>query len=265
MLNQPWITPSVFESTGNDNIVDEFTLGQLLDGQTALTMLNNHWSTVRCLRPLISSSSFVLLLNFSGLQKVTSSRSRQRDLRMSGKRNLLSRWDLLLTINICRIPIGYWSIPLTASDTSTSTSTAPYIKGAWTYFLRALAWAKKHNVRVIVDLHGAPGSQNGYDNSGQLTNNPVWAVNPDNVTRTVDTLKFLAKEVGNQVDVIELLNEAAGFRSDDWAATVRSFWEEAYDAVRQAAGEDVKIMIGDAFLGVNVIFSYRLSTESCTS
>ena len=117
---------------------------------------------------------------------------------------------------------------------------------------------------MIVDLHGAPGSQNGYDNSGQRTGNPVWAVNPDNVTRTVDTLRFLAKEVGNQVDVIELLNEAAGFRGDDWAAVVRSFWEEAYDAVRQAAGEDVKIMIGDAFLGVNVILSYRPPIELCT-
>lgn len=116
-----------------------------------------------------------------------------------------------------------------------------------------------------MDLHGAPGSQNGYDNSGQITNNPVWGVNPDNITRTVDTLRFLAKEVGNQVDVIELLNEAAGFRSDGWAAAVRSFWEVAYDAVRQAAGEDVKIMIGDAFLGVNVILSYHPSTESCTS
>ena len=57
-FNQPWITPSVFESTGNDNILDEFTLGQLLDDQTALTILNNHWSTVRCPIPLIFSSFF---------------------------------------------------------------------------------------------------------------------------------------------------------------------------------------------------------------
>lgn len=85
MLNQPWITPSVFESAGNDNIVDEFTLGQFLDEQTALTILNNHWSTVRCLRPWIFSSSLVLLLIFSGLQKTTSPRSMQRVLRMSGK------------------------------------------------------------------------------------------------------------------------------------------------------------------------------------
>ena len=118
---------------------------------------------------------------------------------------------------------------------------------------------------MIVDLHGAPGSQNGYDNSGQRTGNPVWAVDPDNVMRTVDTLRFLAKEVGDQVDVIELLNEAAGFRGDNWAATVRSFWADAYDAVRQAAGDDVKVMIGDAFLGVNVSLSRRSSTKLCTS
>jgi len=186
----------------------------------------------------------------------------QRVLHTSGKRNLLSHdhWNFLLT-KTCRIPIGYWSIPLTPSDTSMSTSTAPYVSGAWTFFLRALFWAKKHSVRVIVDLHGAPGSQNGYDNSGQRTGSPVWADNPDNVMRTVDTLRFLAKEVGDQVDVIELLNEAAGFRGDNWAAAVRSFWIDAYAAVREAAGNDVKIMIGDAFLGVNVSLSCRTSTK----
>ncbi len=124
--------------------------------------------------------------------------------------------------------------------------------GAWTYFLRALTWAKKYNINVIVDLHCAPGSQNGYDNSGQLTNNPVWALNKSNVTRTIDTIKYIAKTVGNQVSVIELLNEAAGFRSDDWAAVVRQFWLDGYDAVRQAAGQGVQVMIGDAFLGISV-------------
>lgn len=155
---------------------------------------------------------------------------------------------------VCRIPIGYWSIPLTSSDTSESTSTAPYNTGAWTYFLRALTWAQKYNIHVIVDLHGAPGSQNGYDNSGHLTNSPVWASAPSNVTRTVDTVKFLAKTVGSQVSVIELLNEAAGYRGDDWATVVRQFWLDGYAAVRDVAGLGVHVMIGDAFLGMNVIF-----------
>jgi hypothetical protein len=32
------------------------------------------------------------------------------------------------------------------------------------YLLKAVGWAAKYNLKVIVDLHGAPGSQNGYEN-----------------------------------------------------------------------------------------------------
>ena len=131
-------------------------------------------------------------------------------------------------------------------------STSPYTTGAWSYLLQALTWAQKHNIYVILDLHGAPGSQNGYDNSGQRTSNPVWADNADNITRTVDTLRFLAENVGSQVSVMELLNEGAGFISNSWAAAIRSYFSNAYSAVRGAAGQGIKVMIGDAFLGVSV-------------
>ena len=52
------------------------------------------------------------------------------------------------------------------------------------------------------------------------------------------------------IDVLELLNEAAGFISSEWATTIRQFWQDGYNAVRQAAGSGMKIMIGDAFLTV---------------
>lgn len=42
---QPWITPSIFENTGNDAIVDEYTFGQLQDQQDAERVLENHWQT----------------------------------------------------------------------------------------------------------------------------------------------------------------------------------------------------------------------------
>lgn len=157
-----------------------------------------------------------------------------------------------------RIPLGYWSVPLTTADTDTSTSVEPYTTGAWPYLLRGLNWAHKHNVRVILDIHGAPGSQNGYDNSGQRTSNPVWALNPDNITRTIDTLRFIVDNVGGMVDVIELLNEPAGFLSDQWAEAVRQFWLDGYSAVRAAAGAGIKVMIGDAFLGVQVKYFFTL-------
>jgi glucan 1,3-beta-glucosidase len=42
---QPWITPSVFEATGNDAIVDEYTLGSLMDPKNASALLEKHWES----------------------------------------------------------------------------------------------------------------------------------------------------------------------------------------------------------------------------
>jgi hypothetical protein len=63
------------------------------------------------------------------------------------------------------------------------------------------------------------------------------------------------KNVGGMVDVIELLNEPAGFLGSNWAAAVRQFWLDGYGAVRQAAGAEIKVMIGNAFLDIEVCCS----------
>jgi len=42
---KPWITPSLFDGTGNTGIVDEWTFGQFQDRTTALNKLQNHWNT----------------------------------------------------------------------------------------------------------------------------------------------------------------------------------------------------------------------------
>ncbi|KAL1739276.1 glycoside hydrolase superfamily, partial [Schizophyllum fasciatum] len=174
LVLEPWITPSFFEETGNDDIIDEYTLGQHMDEDAARKMLKNHWET------WITEQDF-------------------KDIAAAGLTHV-------------RIPLGYWSVPMTSSDTNTSTSVSPYLDGAWPYLLRGLNWARAHGVRAIVDIHGAPGSQNGYDNSGQRTGDPQFATGADNVRRTLDTVRFLAKNIGGLVDVLELLNEGAGFR-----------------------------------------------------
>ena len=131
-----------------------------------------------------------------------------------------------------------------------SVSVSPYIPGAWPYLLQALNWSKSYGLHVIVDRHGAPGSQNGYDNSGQRTNNPVWATNDANVNRTLEILSVIADNIGGMIDVLELLNEPAGFTNSQWASVIRQFWQDGYNVVRTVAGSSMKIMIGDAFLGV---------------
>ncbi|KAJ7707731.1 glycoside hydrolase family 5 protein [Mycena rosella] len=210
---EPWITPSIFNNTGNDAIVDEYTFGSMQNPATALSVLTNHWNT------WITEQDFI-------------------DIAAAG-------------LNHVRIPYGYWSVPLTSADTNGSTSVAPYTPGAWPYLLKALNWAQKHNIHVILDLHGAPGSQNGFDNSGQRTSPPEWAANPANVSRTVDTIAFVAANVGGMVDIIELLNEPAAFTSDAFAATLRQYWQDGYGAVRSVGATGNQVMIGDGFLGVD--------------
>lgn len=127
---------------------------------------------------------------------------------------------------------------------------SPYTPGAWPYFVKALGWARNNSIHTIVDLHGAPGSQNGFDNSGHR-GSPNWATDADTVGRTLDIIKFIAAEVGDMVDVIELLNEPAGWVGaiDD---AIGQYWQDGYAVVRQYAGNETQVMIEDAFLGIQV-------------
>lgn len=42
---QPWITPSIFDDTGNEKIVDEWTFGQYMDKNEARNVLEDHWDS----------------------------------------------------------------------------------------------------------------------------------------------------------------------------------------------------------------------------
>ncbi|KAF8206460.1 glycoside hydrolase superfamily [Mycena galopus ATCC 62051] len=143
-------------------------------------------------------------------------------------------------LNHVRIPVGY------------CISTDPYTPGAWPYLLKALNWAKQYGVHTIIDLHGAPGSQNGFDNSGQKTSTTEWENNPANVTRTVDTIRYIAEQLGGLADIIELLNEPATYLEPaTYPATLQQYWQAAYAAVRAVGDTANKIMIGDGFEGVD--------------
>ena len=58
-------------------------------------------------------------------------------------------------LNHVRIPVGYWALNKNSSE--------PYATGQLPYLDRAIGWAGKYGLKVIVDLHGAPSSQNGFD------------------------------------------------------------------------------------------------------
>lgn len=58
------------------------------------------------------------------------------------------------SLNHVRIPIGYWAFEVGPGE--------PYIQGQLQYLQNAVGWAGQYGLKVLVDLHGLPGSQNGY-------------------------------------------------------------------------------------------------------
>jgi aryl-phospho-beta-D-glucosidase BglC (GH1 family) len=127
-----------------------------------------------------------------------------------------------------------------------------------------VGWARKHGLHTIIDLHGAPGSQNGYDNSGQRTGSPQWALNSANVKATLAIIQVIAAQLGPMIDAIELLNEVAGFLGSAWDTAVRGYWKSGFEVVRQTTGDDVLVVIGDAFETVDVraCFPSKLPTSA---
>lgn len=146
-----------------------------------------------------------------------------------------------------RIPFGYWAVATYADD--------PYVPQiSWRYLLRGIEWARKHGLRVNLDLHGAPGSQNGWNHSGRQgymgwLSGPDGALNGQRTLEIHDRLsKFFAQDrYRNVVAIYGLLNEPKMTRLP--VQDVHRWNEQAISRVR-ANGVIAKIAIGDGFLGL---------------
>jgi glucan 1,3-beta-glucosidase len=142
--------------------------------------------------------------------------------------------------NVVRIPVGYW-----AYDTLGS----PYVSGAAVYIDAAIDWARSLDLKIIIDLHGAPGSQNGYDNSGQRTDSPQWQAG-DNVQKTLQVLKTISQKYAQTqyqdvVIGIELLNEPALYMAGLSFDTTKQFYRDGFGQVREVS--DTPVILHDGF------------------
>jgi len=170
---------------------------------------------------------------------------------------LKNHWDTWITesdfqaiagagLNHVRLPIGYWAFEVGPGE--------PYIQGQLPYLQKAVTWASDNGLKLIVDLHGAPGSQNGFDNSGERMATPMWASNQTNVDRTNDIIKTIAgmfKDDTANVPIIAPLNEPAGFDEGVLPVTVQ-YWKDSYGNIRYPYGSSNQSntveLIHDAFL-----------------
>lgn len=178
-------------------------------------------------------------------------------------------WDDLYQIkytaglDVVRVPIGHW-IVLQEGERSYytdhidndngATKVEPFIGGEWAYFQRVVRWCRELRLQIYVDLHTAPGSQNGFDNSGRANaTGPTcigWRSSQEtNVERTIDCIRKIAHRIAadGMQDVVTgfgILNEPFIDCGMDLA---RRFNNQAADIVREVLGQDVTIIIGDLF------------------
>ncbi|BEI86816.1 hypothetical protein CcaverHIS002_0701620 [Cutaneotrichosporon cavernicola] len=165
-------------------------------------------------------------------------------------------------LNWIRLPIAHWAIYKDPSE--------PYLERvSWTYVLKALGWARKYGIRVNLDLHTAPGSQNGWNHSGKIgaINWMKGAMGLANAQRTLETIRTIAQFISTDewkdvVPMFCLLNEPNGASIDQANAkrTVGTFTYEAYKTIRAVTGygegKGPMIAMHDAFLGVTEWFDY---------
>ncbi len=145
------------------------------------------------------------------------------------------RWLRDVGINAVRIPLPYWIFG----------DVKPYF-GAIDILDWAMRTAGDYGLGVLLDLHCAPGCQNGKDHGG---NQGVmeWHCHPENITRTVEFIERLAERYRDCPSLIgiELLNEPdPGIAM----ATVRDYYVRGYRAIRQQVPRsEVAVVFHDGF------------------
>ncbi|XP_017985101.1 PREDICTED: probable glucan 1,3-beta-glucosidase A isoform X2 [Theobroma cacao] len=129
-------------------------------------------------------------------------------------------------INTVRIPVGWWI----AFDPNPP---APFIGGTLEALDNAFSWAQAYNIKCIIDLHAAPGSQNGMEHSASQDGTTGWPTSSDYISQTLHVIDFLASRYAKHPALlgIELLNEpsAASVPLD----TLVSYYKQGYEIVRK--------------------------------
>ena len=213
-----WITPSIFQAFPGHDTVDEWTLATN-HPDTAPGILKNHWD------------NWVGLSDFQTIADAG--------------------------FNTVRIPVGcmrshpahlFICMTDTPLDWAFQKFNDPYIQGAAPYIDQAITWARSTRLKVWIDLHGAPGSQNGYDNSGH--NGTIGWGDGSTVAETRSVIQQIANKYAHPdyqdtVVAIEVLNEPQSTKISGGPDTVVQYYNDAYGDVSVVS--DTPVMLHDGF------------------
>ncbi|RLO07401.1 hypothetical protein DYB28_004655, partial [Aphanomyces astaci] len=141
-------------------------------------------------------------------------------------------------MNVVRVPVGWWIMP----DST--------VRPIALIYLDTLIkdWAVRYNVAVMVDIHAAPGSQNGRDHSAAPTLNVAnWSRDDGNIARTLKVAEFLAARYkGDEAFLgLSLLNEPEGNPAANTGvdtAKLYAYYTTAVSRIRQTGNDCVLVV-----------------------
>lgn len=162
-------------------------------------------------------------------------------------------------MNLVRIPVPYFIFG----------DRPPFI-GCIKELDKAFDWAEKYGLQVLIDLHTAPLSQNGFDNGG-ICGVCKWSQTPEEVAFVLDVLERLAKRYGqrenlfgitpmnepiteNMWKLLDVPNryravdqELAGGSGPNTLEFLQGFYEKAYERIHPNIREEAFVVFHDAF------------------
>ena len=170
-VHENWITPSLFENASGSKL-SELDLASGWDSvDSARRALEQHWDT------FINQSDFQYLASIG--------------------------------INTVRLPIGYWNLGPSYCQGTPFDAYGDVYRNSWSRIIRAINMAAEVGIGVLIDLHGAVGSQNGQPHSGISDGATNLFKDPLNVEKTFNVLKYLVQQLASVTNVagIQILNE----------------------------------------------------------
>lgn len=135
---------------------------------------------------------------------------------------------------------------------------------------KAFSWAEKYDLKILIDLHTAPMSQNGFDNGG-LSGVCRWSQIPEEVEFELTVLERLAERYGQREGLLgitpinepvtepmwTMMNvpvryaavdpELAKGTAPNTMEFLRDFYRKAYDRIRAHMDKDKYVIFHDGF------------------
>ena len=206
LVLEKWITPSLFEGL---KATDETTYCVELGEAEATRRLHQHWNT------------FITRDDFAWLKQVG--------------------------INAVRLPFGHWVFGKDYPyHRKYQEARHPFVVGGIEIVDKVMQWAEEFGLRVVLDLHAAPGCQNGFDNGG-IMGVCEWHTSEEYIEHTLNVLDRLAERYAAHPALhgIEALNEPSWDVPTD---LLKRFTLEAYYRIRRhCPPERVTVVFHDGF------------------